>query len=187
MVPYNATKAAIYDPQTRQTIFIESPTPPSGGVSFGSGRYYHGVTLNDGRVFLGRYNALDSRSLIYNEQNNTFFYTATINARLRKPILLPDGRVLCIPFARTTSVDTEPLRTAIYDPYTDTSTTFDITDVTSSGGTPTNTSDFFRAAAMLFDGKVFVPIGSANKALKMGSINQSFDWNILASPYHNGR
>ena len=202
MVPYNATNAAIYDPVTTVTTFVPH-------AQFGGGRFYHGVTLNDGRVFCGRYNANNQASVIFDERANSVTTTIPLLGRLRKPILLPDNRVFCIPFARQTDayVDangtpsgtvpplsgSDVLKAAIYDPSNNTATYFDIIGISSTGtstvggNSVVNISDFYRAGAMLFDGKVFIPVGSASRTLKFGSINYSFDWNILASPYHNGR
>ena len=183
MVPSLATSAAIYDPASQQSSFVSGP--PN---LFGAGRYYHAVTLLDGRVFCSPYLAPSPNyrsALIYDETTNTFTQTTPILTSVRKSILLPDGRVFCLPVTtQDQTVGTNP-RAAIYDPTNNTVSYIDITGVTSTNANPA--TDFYRAAAMQFDGKIFAPPGSASAPLIFGTINYSFDWNVLSSAYHNAR
>ena len=187
MVPNSATAAAIYDPITQQSTFLQAPSFGSFSNLWGSGRYYHAVTLLDGRVFCAPYLATGTArpAIIYDEISNTLSLTTPIDASVRKAILLPDGRVFCIPVSTRDNTLGTNLRAAIYDPATNTSSYFDITGVTSSATNPAN--DFYRAAIMQYNGQVYAPVGSASNALVFDTLTYSFDWNVLASAYHNGR
>jgi hypothetical protein len=151
--------------------FTSTPTP-----SFpGSGAFYGGVLLPDGRVFCVPYNSTTAR--IYNPVTDTLTTpsgTYPGGGAFEGGVLLPDGRVFCVPLISTTA--------RIYDPVTDTLTT-------PSGTYPGSVS--FYGGVLLPDGRVFcVPYNSTTARILSGNFSRNinefqYPKEILLSPFLN--
>ena len=144
-------------------------TTPAGTYP-GSGAYFGGVLLPDGRVFCVPHYATSAR--IYNPNTDTLTTPAGAypgSAAYIGGVLLPDGRVFCVPRNATSA--------RIYNPNTDTLTT--------PAGTYPG-SNAFSNGVLLFDGRVFcVPHYDTSARIYGGALPSNLPAARVLSAYDN--
>jgi len=162
-VPYEATRALIYDSATN-AFSLSAATFP------GSGAYYGGVLLPNGSVFCIPHNA--SQAAIYDPITDSVTYVGSFpgSYAFAGGCLLPCGRVLCVPYGVSYCM--------VYDP------TRDI--VTRPAGTfPENNG--YAGAVLLSDGRAFIAPCNATVAkitnTSWGAVPVPVS--VLTSPYVN--
>jgi hypothetical protein len=118
------------------------------GTYPGSGAFYDGVLLPDGRVFCVPHSSTSAR--IYNPSTDTLSTPSGVypgSGAFAGGVLLPDGRVFCVPHSSTSA--------RIYDPSTDTFST-------PNGLYPG--SGAFVGGVLLPDGRVFCVSNNSTSA-----------------------
>jgi WD40 repeat protein len=172
-VPSYSTTARIYDPIT-DTLITPSGSYPGGSAFSG------GVLLPDGRVFCVPSNSTTAR--IYNPSTDTLitpsgsypgtvFSGSSFGSAFNGGVLLPDGRVFCVPSYSTTA--------RIYNPSTNTL-------ITPSGSYPG--SNAFNGGVLLPDGRVFcVPSNSQTARIYGSPLGINLPMERTHNAFDNGR
>lgn len=172
IAPLSSTTARIYDP-FKDTLIVPSGTYP------GSNAFNNAILLPDGRIYIVcRGVASNNTSRIYDPVTDTLITpTGTFpspSGQISGGILMPDGRILCIPGVTSTTA-------RIYDPVTDTLIT--------PAGTYAGINNGYAGCVILPDGRMFVTPGSTNtQALLVGQkISNLISKNRLTSPFYSIR
>jgi hypothetical protein len=167
MVPRTSTTARIYDPVT------DTVTTPSGtfAITFG---WTTGILMQNGNVFIMPAAGTGSTTArIYDPTTNALITSAATfpaaTSTFYGGVLLPDGRIFCIPRDSTTA--------RIYDPVTDTLTT--------PSGTY-NGNNHALSGLLLPDGNVLIiPYFSTSFGLALTGYGNEVNTNLITSPFWN--
>jgi hypothetical protein len=162
LAPWLAGQVRIYDP-FNDTVAIAAGT---------YGKHISAVLMSSGVVFLAPFDIGQAR--VYNYATNVVAnanLNNTVANGFANPILMPDGRVFCIPYASTTA--------RIYDPYTDTTIT---PPITFSG-----VSSTYNTGVMMNDGRIYLtPRDNKSTALIINcSTGEYIHPQISRSPFRN--